>query len=131
MAFPTTCLCEEAMMMRRNLQFGALAVLVLSLTGCGSGDGGSNDSDSNDDALRSAAKVQVTASATPASAQAGTEVDITLNVTTQRSVTSDIKLTVYAPNGSSAYTGAWPSQQLTPGTPLVLTEAIIVESSDP
>src|SRR5262249_28340688 len=120
--------------------FGISAMLILSLAacslagcglaGCSSADTPS-DSSSTDDELRSAANVGVTAAATPTTATAGDRVDIKLTVTTHRTVTADIHLTIYAPNGSSAYTASWPAQQLTPGTPLVLTEAITVETTDP
>jgi hypothetical protein len=83
------------------------------------------------DPLKSAANVNATATALPASATTGTEVDIQLTLTTRKSILGDVSLTVYSPAGTSAYRASWTAQQLTPGTPLVLTEPIVVEGTDP
>jgi hypothetical protein len=120
--------------MTSNSKSVLLALLLAALqfllfAGCSTDHGDESTSSAED--LRSPAQVTVTASVTPGTATANQEVAAQLSVTSTRSVTADVTLRVLNPDGSVGYTGSWQSQNLVANTALSLSEAILVEPSDP
>jgi hypothetical protein len=105
-----------------------VAATLLAWTGC---DNELDITSEDEEALKAAAKVTVQASVNPATAIAGTEIVVTLTVTSSRNVTTDVALRITNPDGSLGYTTTRPNQVLVPGTPVILEEAILIEPTDP
>jgi hypothetical protein len=112
----------------RTIALGCAAALTLAA--CGSEGTGDSAQGSAED-LHSAAKVTLTASASPAAASANQQVDVSLTVTSSTLVSGDVSLRVLAPDGSTAYTASWPARYLVAKTPMVLDESIFIDTTDP
>ncbi len=98
------------------------ASILLLACACG-GNGDRSEGGAADDGLTSAARLQVAATAQPASAKAGDEVDIAMILTSTRDIVVDVALAVTKPDGSSGYSASMPAQSLTANIALKRVEA--------
>jgi hypothetical protein len=113
-----------------SLFLAAMVASLVMLAGCGTTLDVS-DPGADDDSLRPAAKVTVQATASPTTVGSNQEVLGRLTITSSRAVSADVTLRVLSPAGVVVYTARWPGQSLSPGTPLLLEEAMAVDPTDP